>query len=136
MYQLFSTSWRKILVEVIYGRSCRIMQPDIQHSRALHMYVLPGKILLLLCCILFVDHASRVYSTSTLHGRFETNFRVADRRTCRPGICIILPIAFIFGYKIPLTIFEMISITAWPSFCILLKTRTLLRENIRRRINL
>eukprot|EP00944_MAST-04C_sp_MAST-4C-sp1_P015113 g15113.t1 len=50
-------------------------------------------------------------------------------------LCILLPLGFIWiVYKVPVTVWEVTMIVAWPSFCLLMKLRTLMKQNILSRV--
>eukprot|EP00945_MAST-04E_sp_MAST-4E-sp1_P002508 g2508.t1 len=112
-----------------------IMESAMQGYNLITLYTcaLPPGVVLALCLLLCLDHLHRTY--------FLWQPLTAERRDaqvlvdlCVDLMCMILPLAFMwFGFKIPLTVWEMLTVVALPTVFVLSKLDELMEENVRRR---
>eukprot|EP00944_MAST-04C_sp_MAST-4C-sp1_P014444 g14444.t1 len=90
----------------------------------------PG-IAILLCLLLFLDHAFRAWNILQPWS-IARRSTVIHADTLMDLVCLTYPTAYLwFGFKIPISMDEMLMLTLWPTWCILLKIYSLMEENVR-----
>ena len=112
-----------------------ILESAMQMYNLVTLYTcaLPSVVVLTLCLLLCLDHLHRTY--------FLWQPPTAQRRAaqvicdlCVDLLCMILPLSFMwFGFKIPLTVWEMVVVVALPTVFTLSKLDELMEENVCRR---
>jgi hypothetical protein len=112
-----------------------IMESAMQGYNLATLYTcaLPPGVVLALCLLLCLDHLHRTYFLWQPHTAQRRDAQVLVD-LCVDLLCMILPLAFMwFGFRIPLTVGEMLTVVALPTVFVLSKLDELMEENVRRR---
>ena len=112
-----------------------IMESAMQGYNLATLYTcaLPPGVVLALCLLLCLDHVHRTYFLWQPHTAQRRDAQVLVD-LCVDLLCMILPLAFMwFGFEIPLTVGEMLTVVALPTVFVLSKLDELMEENVRRR---
>ena len=117
--------WKLYFFEIVEGIN------QIINMKSIYLCTLPLQVTLTLFAILSLDALSRAYQL-----RQPNTVARRDRQVkvdmVIDFICVAVPLSTIwFMFQTPISVTEMIQVTAWPSFCLYSKTRSLLREAIR-----
>jgi hypothetical protein len=95
---------------------------------------LPTEVTASLCIVFFIDSTYRAYTMQNIPFTPQVRDRIVVVDIIIDLVCIGMPLFFMWvQYAVPITANSMFLIVLWPSFCSLLKLRSLFRQEIRRK---
>lgn len=115
-----------------------VLESGMQVYNTIELYTctLPPGVVLLLCLCLCIDHGHRMYSMWQPNTAQRRDIQVVSD-LCVDVFCMVVPLAFIwFGFKVPLTLGEMVLVVCLPTIFTAMKLDELMEQNVRRRVSM